>query len=171
MRKFNTVFKEKQNESIKNHETKILHDFKNVYSKLLENYNINSLSDVDESTKLAFTSQINELWNEETGISEKGKKFLNENSLFLTENSTPAHKKNYLKQKTTILLKESFRQYDLKYKLYDIIDAMYEQVKGDNITDVLTPNIITSIFTEAINEVSSEFLKNIHMELKDSVKK
>ena len=39
MRKFNTVFKEKQNESIKIHEDKILNEFKDVYAKLLENYN------------------------------------------------------------------------------------------------------------------------------------
>jgi len=171
MRKFNTVFKEKQNESIKIHEDKILSEFKNVYTKLLENYNITSLTALNESTKLAFMSQVNELWNEESGLTEKGKKFLNDNCLFLTENSTPSQKKNYLKQKSAILLKESFRQYDLKYKFYDIIDAMYEQVKGDNLTDVLTPTSIMTILGETFNEVSTEFLRNIQTELKESVKK
>ena len=42
MRKFNTVFKEKQNETIKIHEDKILNEFKDLYAKLLENYNINN---------------------------------------------------------------------------------------------------------------------------------
>jgi len=171
MRKFNTVFKEKQNESIKNHEDRILNEFKDVYAKLLENYNITSLNVLNETTKLAFLSQVNELWNDQCGLSDKGIKFLNDNCLFLTENSTPSQKKNYLKQKSAVLLKESFRQYDLKYKLYDIIDAMYEQVKGDNLTDVLTPTSIMTILSESFNEIASEFLTNIQKELKESVKK
>jgi hypothetical protein len=171
MRKFNTVFKEKQNESIKNHEDKVLNEFKDVYAKLLENYNITSLNVLNESSKTAFMSQINEMWNDEIGLSDKGKKFLNDNCLFLTENSTPAQKKHYLKQKSAILLKESFRQYDLKFKFYDIIDAMYEQVKGDNLGDVLTPTSIMTILGETFNEVATEFLRNIQTELKESAKK
>jgi len=171
MRKFNTVFKEKQNESIKNHEDRVLREFKDVYSKLLENYHITSLENLNETTKKAFVSQLHQLWDEESGISEKGKLYLNDNCLFLTESSTPAQKKNYLKQKTTVLLKESFRQYDLKYKLYDIVDEMYNQIKGDNLNDVLTPNIIINILGESFNEVATEFLKNIQKELKESVKK
>ena len=161
MRKFNTVFKEKQNESVKNHEDKILNEFKSVYTKLLENYNITNLNDLDESNKTAFTKQLNEMWDDTQGISEKGVRFLNDNCLFLTESSTPSQKKNYLKQKSSVMLKESFRQYDLKY----------EQVKGENLTDVLTPNAIVNILSETFVETTTEFLKNIQKELKESVKK
>ena len=171
MRKFNTVFKEKQNESIKIHEDRILDEFKSVYAKLLENYNITSLNVLNETTKLAFMAQINEMWSDERGLSGKGREFLNDNCLFLTENSTPTQKKNYLKQKSAILLKESFRQYDLKYKFYDIIDAMYEQIKGDDLADVLNPKTIMTILGESFNEVATEFLRNIQHELKESVKK
>lgn len=171
MRKFNTVFKEKQDESIKIHEERVLGEFKSVYSKMLDIYNINSLESLDESNKKAFTTQINEMWNEENGITEKGKVFLNDNCLFLTESSTKNQKKNYLKQKSSLLLKESFRQYDLKYKIYDIIDSMYEQVKAGDLSGVLKPNDIIEIISESFNEVSGEFLNRIKKELKDSVTK
>lgn len=170
MRKFSTVFKEKQNESIRLHENKVLGDFRNVYSKLLENYGTVSFDSLTEKSKKAFLGELNECWTETEGLSEKGVKFLNDNCAMLTESSTPAQKKDYLKKKAKVLISESFRQYDLKYKIYDILDEMYTQIKGENISDVLSANAIGNMLIASFNESTTELIKTIVHEISDSAK-
>lgn len=168
MRKFSTVFKEKQNESIKLHENRVLGDFKTIYKKLLENYNSTSFDKLSDESKRAFTGELSEYWTETNGISEKGAKFVNDNCSALTENSTSSQKKNYLKKKISCVIDESIRQYDLKFKIYDVLDEMYGQVKAEDIAEVLKPKIISEIISSCFNESISEFVRNISHELNES---
>ena len=170
MRKFGEVYKEKVNESETIHESRVVSDFKQIYNAMLEHYNLTAIHDLNEKSQLSFLTELNQYWNEEDGLNETGAKFIKKRSPRLTENSTPLQKKNYLKNKTSILLSETMRQNDLKYKLYSVIDEMYKMVKGDEINDVLSPNMISDIITEAFAESLDEFVTNIRTEISESVK-
>jgi len=170
MRNFNQVYKEKVNESEQLHESKIVGDFRKIYNALLEHYNLTAIHDLNEKSQLSFLTELNQYWSEETGLNEEGLAFLEKRSLRLTENSTPLQKKNFLKSKTTVLLNETLRQNDVKFKVYSIIDEMYQQVKGESIEDVLTPNMISDILTEAMAESLDDIITTIRYELNESVK-
>jgi len=170
MRNFNDVYKEKVNESEQLHESKIVGDFRKIYNALLEHYNLTAIHDLNEKSQLAFLTELNQYWSEEGGLNEEGGEFLEKRSLRLTENSTPLQKKNFLKSKTTILLNETMRQNDVKYKVYSIIDEMYKQVKGGSIEDVLSPNMISDILTEAMAESLDNLITTIRTEINESIK-
>jgi len=170
MRKFTEVYKEKVNESEQLHESKIVGDFRKIYNALLEHYNLTAIHDLNEKSQLAFLTELNQYWSEENGLNEEGATFLEKRSLRLTENSTPLQKKNFLKSKTSVLLSETMRQNDMKYKMYTIIDEMFTQVKGESIDDVLSPNMISDIITEGMAEALDEFISNIRHEISESAK-
>ena len=71
MRKFNAVFKEKQAITEKVLEEKLLNQFKDVYSALLEQYQTVEFYELDEDTQVAFLRELNEYWTEEEGLSNK----------------------------------------------------------------------------------------------------
>ena len=170
MRKFNTVYKEKLNESVQLHESEIVNDFKKIYNALLEHYNLSAIHDLNETSQVSFLTELNQYWTEEKGLSELGQNFLKKKETRLTENSTPLQKKNYLKSRASVLLSETMRQTDMKYKMYAIIDEMYGQVKGESIDDVLSPNMISDIITEAFAESLDDFITNVRHELSESIK-
>ena len=170
MRKFDTVFKEKVNESEKIHEAKIVGEFKRIYNALLEHYNLTAIHDLNEKSQISFLTELNQYWSEESGLSEMGNSFLQKRSLRLNENSTPLQKKNYLKSKTVLLLNETLRQHDIKYKIYNIIDEMYTQIKGSSVNDILSPDMIHVIIQEAFNESITKFTDNIKLEISESAK-
>jgi hypothetical protein len=170
MRKFDKVYKEKLNEAQQKQEDKTLSDFKKVYSTLLESYNVISFYDLNDKTQTAFCGEIDNYWREESGITEKGKNFLEKKTSILTESSTQTQKKNYLKSRTKTIVSETLRQTDVKYRIYDTIDKMYQEIKADNISEVLSPSIITNILKESFTEVLNDFIKNIDTELNESEK-
>ena len=170
MRNFSTVYKEKVNESEQLHESKIVGDFRRIYNALLEHYNLTAIHDLNEKSQLSFLTELNQYWSEKDGLNEDGLAFLNKRSLRLTENSTPLQKKNFLKTKTNTLLNETLRQNDVKYKVYCIIDEMYKQIKGSSIEDVLSPNMISDILTEAMANSLDDLIKVIRTELNESIK-
>ena len=171
MRKFGEVYKEKMNESEQLHESKIVEDFRKIYNALLEHYNLTAIHDLNETSQLSFLTELNQYWSEEEGLSELGQNFLKKKTPRLNENSTPLQKKNYLKDRATLLLSETLRQTDANNRLYNVIDEMHEQVKGESISDVLSPNMIGDIITEAFAESLDDFIMNIRRELSESDKK
>jgi len=170
MRKFDKIYKEKLDESQQQHDTKVLYDFKRVYNTLLEVYDIISVHDLSEKKQTAFLTEINHYWNEGIGLTEKGRIFLNKKMSIMTENSTINQKRNYFKSKTKNIVTETLRQTDTKYRIYDIIDKMYKEIKANNISDVLTPSMITNTIKESFEEVLNDFTYEILNELRESEK-
>lgn len=170
MRKFGEIYKEKLSEAEIRQETKVLDDFKMVYNAMLEHYGLTSIHQLDQKSQVSFLTELNNYWTEDEGLKEQGKVFLEKRSMVLNENSTATQKKNFLRMKSYAVLNETFRQTDLKYRLYEVIDEMYNSLKASDISDVLTPEMITSIIAESFNKTSSEFLAGINNELKESVK-
>ena len=162
MRKFHQIYKEKQNKSNELFETKVLSDFKNVYSTLLDKYSIVDFYNLNEEEQITFLAELNSYWSEEQGLLEKGKKFLRIRSDVLSETSTTLQKKNFLKKKTSTVINESLRQSQIKWKLYDIIDEMYSEIQASNVADILSPNNIIEIVKESLSVITlilSEIMK------------
>ena len=168
MRKFQDVYKEKLNEAQILQENKVLDDFKKIYGALLEHYGLTTIHDLNKESQLSFLTELNHYWCEEDGLNERGEKFLQNLSMSLNENSTAVQKKNFLKEKATILIKETLRQTDLKFKIYDIVDQMYKQVNASDLRDVLSPDMITTIIAESFAKSLDEFTTNINKELRES---
>lgn len=170
MRKFGEVVKEKIQISDQRQENKILEDFKTVYNSMLEHYGLQTVRQLDEESQLSFLTELNHYWSEEEGLSEKGQQFLEKRSMELNEASTATQKKNFLKAKSYAVINETLRQSGLKTKLYDVIDEMYNQLKASDVSDILSPDMITNIITESFTKSLTEFTSRINKELNDSVK-
>jgi hypothetical protein len=170
MRKFNTVFKEKQTKVENLFEEKILSQFKTVYSALLEKYGVPEFYDLSEKYQGAFLAELNSYWTEEAGVSESGDKFLKLHEPTLNESSTPEQKKLVLQTKAQIVIDETLRQTDIKTKLYTVLDEMYNQVNASNISDVLAPEVISDVIKESFVKSLKELLREINYEIKESSK-
>lgn len=169
MKKFQTIYKDKMEEHEALVESKVLTDFREVYSAMLEHYGLTSVHDLDEESKLSFLTELNSYWGEDEGLNERGEKFLLKRSMALNENSTAVQKKNFLREKSYAVINETIRQSNLKFKLYDTIDQMYNEIKASDLSDILNPDMITSIISESFVKCINEFNENINRELKESV--
>jgi hypothetical protein len=169
MKKFSEIYKEKVNKAELQQENNVLEGFKKIYGAMLDHYGLTAINNLNEESQLSFLTELNQYWSEEEGISEKGEKFLQKRSMTLNENSTAVQKKNFLKEKASIVIAETLRQTNIKYKLYDVIDEMYKQTKSSNLRDVLSPDMITTIIAESFSKTLDEFVTNINKELKESV--
>jgi len=170
MKRFNEKYKEQQSKVNELHEDQVISEFREVYNELLQHYDVVTIHDLNEETQVAFLSELHKYWTETEGISEKGKNFLKKHSLMLTESSTPLQKKNYLKTKSSILINEIFRQSDIKFKLYDIIDEMYKQIQGSKLDDILSTDMMVELISEAFNDNIKYLANNIDKELSESLK-
>ena len=170
MKKFGEIYKEKLNEAEVRQETKVLDDFKLIYSSMLEHYGLASIKQLDEESQTSFLTEFNHYWSEAEGLSEKGKIFLEKREMSLNENSTATQKKNFLRVKSYAVINETFRQANLRNRLYDVIDEMYKSVNASDLSDILTPDAIGSIINESLLKVSNEFISGINVELKESAK-
>lgn len=165
MRKFNAIFKEKQAISEQILEERLLNEFKEVYSGLLEQYGIPEFHDLDENTQVAFLRELNEYWTEEEGLSAKGVKFLKTKSTLLTEDSTDLQKQSYLRKKSVAIISETLRQSGVKTKIYEVLDEMFQNTKSEKIEDVLPTDAITGTVLESFGVSLQDLLTEMVYEL------
>ena len=170
MRKFNTVLKDKQIKEEQLFEKKVLEQFKKVYDTLLEKYGISEFKELSEKAQNVFLSELNSYWSEAEGVSESGIKFLNSRGRALNEHASEQQKKNYLQEKANTVIGETFRQSELKYKLYSVIDEMYSEVKASSLSEVLPADVIFETFKESFVKNVKGLLSEINYELKESSK-
>lgn len=169
MKKFSEIYKEKVNEAEVKQESRVIEGFKKIYTAMLDHYGIASIHDLNEDSQVSFLTELNYYWTENEGLSEKGEKFLQKRSMILNENSTAVQKKNFLKDKSIAVINETLRQSNIKYRLYDVIDEMYKQTKSSNLSDVLSPDMITTLIAESFSKSLDEFISDINKELRESV--
>lgn len=170
MKKFNNLYKEHKKRSNLLFEEKVLNDFNTVYSGLLEKYEISTFNELNEKMKTVFLNELNSFWFKTEGITDKGKKFLRNKSMSLTEYATPLQKSNYIRKKMVPVISENIRQTGLKWQLYDIINEVYNKIGASNLNEVLTSETLISIIKESLTFSLSEFLKEINFELKENSK-
>ena len=167
MRKFNNLYKEKQVVVNKLHEKKVLRGFKKIYATLLEQYNVVNVNQLTNANKKAFITELNEYWAEKNGITKRGRLFLKDNHLLLTENSTIKQKRYFLIEKLDVLIDETLRKSQLKHKLYDVLDEMYKETKSEDIEDVLKSKTITKTIAESFSKSVGKLLAEIDYEITD----
>jgi len=170
MRKFHDVYKEKQNRALEVFENKVLTEFKDVYSTLLDKYSISDFYTLNEEEQVTFLAELNSYWAEGEGVTPKGERFLKTRSDVLSESSTTLQKKNFLKAKATTIISESLRQTGVKWKIYDIIDEMYNEISASGLTDILSPAVMTTIIKESFEDSLKKFLREMKSELTESAK-
>jgi hypothetical protein len=170
MRKFHQIYKEKLDKANELFESKVLGEFKNVYQTLLEKYNIYDFYSLNEEEQVTFLAELNSYWSEEEGLSPKGAKFLQIHSDVLSEGSTTLQKRNYLKEKSSIVINETLRQSDVKWKIYEIIEEMYKEISASDIDDVLSPETIVGIIKESFSKSLDNLVNEIDYELTESAK-
>ena len=168
MRKFRDVFKEKQTLSESLHEKNVLESFEKVYSSLLEKYGISNFKNLNEDHQTVFLAELNSYWDEKEGILPKGEKFLAGNSDLLNESSTAEQRKNFMKKRSVPAISETLRQSGLKWKLYNIIDEMYQGVGASDLGDVLDPKEMTEIMVESFRESVRTFMTEVKYELTEN---
>lgn len=171
MRKFGVVFKEKQNISERKKDQKVLAEFKEIYSSLLEAYGVPEFHKLDKRTQDAFIGELNEYWTEEDGILPKGQKFLKTKSSKLTESSTSSQKRNYLKKRISTLVSESIRQSDIKTQIYKVLDEMYKETKSTDINQVLNAKEVNDVILESFGANLEDLMTEINYELTEPKKK
>ncbi len=170
MRKFNTVLKEKQTKEEQLTEKKVLGQFKRVYDALLEKYGITGFRELPEKGQSIFLNELNSYWSEEEGISESGVKFLSTRGKALNEHSSEEQKKNFLQEKANIVIGETLRQAEVKWKIYNILDEMYTETKASKISEVVSSKTAIDILKEAFQKNIKELLSEINYELSENSK-
>lgn len=168
MKNFGVIYKNKIKEAEELANAEILNGFKTIYESMLNHYKLVDINALTEEAKLSFLTELNKYWNEETGLTNAGKIFINKRVTTLNENSTKIQKNNYLKDKTYNVLKDVFERANIKYRIYNVLDEMFEQTNSSNINDVLPVNTITENLKEVFGEVLNEYIDEIYNELKES---
>lgn len=82
-----------------------------IVAAMKKTFAINNFSELNETERKSYRSMLNEMWNKETGLTEKGIKFLTEAAAPLTKDSTPEQ------------LKKAFQR-DIKANIKDYLIAL-----------------------------------------------
>ena len=170
MRKFSQVLKDKQGKAEQLFEQNILSQFKRVYNALLEKYEVSQYKELSEKYQEVFLAELNSYWTEEDGLSESGSRFINLKQSTLNESSTNEQKKIRLMDKSKIIINETLRQSNLKWKLYGVIDEMYNEVNASHLSDVLPASELIGAIKESFISSLKEILTEVNYELKESTK-
>jgi hypothetical protein len=170
MRKFSQVLKEKQTRVEDLFEKEVLSQFKRVYGALLEKYGVAEFQNLSEKYQPVFLAELNSYWSEEEGLTENGTKFVEAKEATLNESSTDDQRKAHLQNKAQILISETLRQSNIKWKIYQVIDEMYKEVKASNLSEVLSTDDLYGSIKESFVKSLKEFLVEINYELKENSK-
>ena len=97
-------------------------------------------------------------------------KFVEAKEATLNESSTDDQKKDHLQNKAQIIISETLRQSNIKWKIYNVIDEMYKEVKASDLSEVLSAEDLYGSIKESFVKSLREFLVEINYELKENSK-
>ena len=89
MKTFSSAYYTSRKESIAEKTALVEQEHAKIVAAMKKEFGINSFSALNESEKASYRSMLNAMWNKETGLTEKGIKFLNGSAAPLTPESTP----------------------------------------------------------------------------------
>lgn len=96
MKSFSTVYNSKKAEAVNRHRESVDADHAKLVAAIKREYSINDFSTLSESKRDAFKRIINEMWDRENGLNDKGLEFVNEAFKPLTEVSSDEAVDNYI---------------------------------------------------------------------------
>lgn len=98
MKSFESVYNTKRRDAINEQRLAADADKAKLVAAIKKEYGVNDFCNLSESEKMSFRTLINEMWNRETGLNERGKAFLNESVAPLTEKSTDEQIEKFAKK-------------------------------------------------------------------------
>ena len=96
MKSFNTIYNKERNNAINEHKSVVDNDRAKLLAAIKREYGINDFSSLSEAEKVSYRNIINEMWDRENGLNEKGITFVNEAMKPLTEVSDDAAIEKYI---------------------------------------------------------------------------
>jgi len=98
MKSFDSVYGKKRNIAINEHKTAVDRDHSTIVAAVKKEFGINDFRTLTEAERESYRSMINEMWNREEGLTEKGVAFLNESKDTLTDKSTDEQIARFIKK-------------------------------------------------------------------------
>lgn len=89
MKTFSSAYYTSRKETIAEKTAIVEQEHAKIIAAMKKEFGINSFSTLNESEKASYRAMLNTMWNKETGLTEKGIKFLTEAAAPLTPESTP----------------------------------------------------------------------------------
>ena len=96
MKSFNTIYNKERNNAINEHKSVVDNDRAKLLAAIKREYCVNDFSSLSEEEKVSYRNIINEMWDRENGLNEKGIAFVNEAMKPLTEVSDDAAIEKYI---------------------------------------------------------------------------
>lgn len=89
MKSFSSVYYNSRKETRVEKALIVEQEHAKIVNAMKKEFGVNDFGKLPEKERESYRSMLNEMWNRETGITEKGIKFLNEAAAPLTKDSTP----------------------------------------------------------------------------------
>lgn len=96
MKSFNTVYNKERNNAINEQKAVADNDHAKLLAAIKKEYGVYDFASLSESEKASFKNIINEMWDRNNGLNEKGIAFVNEAMKPLTEISDDASIEKYI---------------------------------------------------------------------------
>ena len=98
MKSFNVVYGQQKYSAIAEKRSNVEKEHSLLVEAIKKEYVVNDFSKLNEAEKESYRSLINEMWDKDNGLNEKGKAFINESTQVLTDKSTDAQIEKYIKR-------------------------------------------------------------------------
>ena len=98
MKSFDSVYNNERSAAETSRRSKIDAEHASLVEAMKKEYGINDFTSLSEKKKAAFKSLINEMWDVNGGLNEKGRLFLQESVKPLTKESDSNEIKNYIRR-------------------------------------------------------------------------
>lgn len=89
MKTFSSAYYTSKRQTIAEKQKLVEQEHSKIIAAMKKEFGINSFSTLNESEKKSYRSMLNAMWNRNTGLTDKGIKFLTEAAAPLTPESTP----------------------------------------------------------------------------------
>ena len=102
MKSFRNVYNTSKRVAISEQQKTFAADKAKLVAAIKHEYAVKDFSSLSEAERASYKSMLNEMWNASTGITKKGKDFLNESKAVLTEKSTDEQIEKFFKKEFKI---------------------------------------------------------------------
>lgn len=166
MRDYNSVYADKVMISEKYKEDMIVEGYQKILSALMEDNNVRNIGELEHGERMSFESKLQECFNINEGITEKGKSYLVDRKQFLTESSTNDERMTFLSKKIHSILEESVYLGGMKEKIYEAFNDIYVGVKATKFDEALSMKDFERCVRESFaNYISQTLIKEMKNEI------
>lgn len=144
MKSFNVVYGQQKYSAIAEKRSEVEKEHTLLVEAIKKEYVVNDFSKLNEAEKESYRALINEMWDKDNGLNEKGKAFINESAQVLTEKSTDAQIEKYIKR-------------EVKANCADICKCLVSSATCEFLED-LVDNVRETTKTKIANKVIKQWV-------------